>query len=247
MNSSPPFSSRTQDPRPGTSAADIAAWRRVLDHRSPRAPGRKLLAFAFLSLAAASLLWTGVAATAGCPDPIPALPSPLTKFCPDTPAYAEDMNQNFAQLASWLAKFAGPVGGDIDDGWLKSANIHAMAIQTKHITPGSVTGANIKNGSIRNNHITAGTLTKSKLSLAPPTSTTTLRKINPACLGNVTFAAISLADRLGDTDTCAAVSCSGASCPSGQNRYYQCGTFNCGACSSSAPVCTNPLVGYLVQ
>lgn len=238
MTPRPPFS-----PPPGrrVSAADIEAWQRALTRRPSRASGRKLLALAFFSLAAASLLWSRTGATAGCPDPSPALPSPLTKFCPDTPAYAEDMNQNFAQLTSWLTKFAGAVGSPIEANWVKSNNIQPAAINTTHLADNAVQGTHIKDGSINGAKLVEGTVTKDKLNLPAPSNITTFRRWNPACSIYTANQAVQ------DLPTCPAAPCPGAVCPNGQQHFYQCDTTNCSSsCSSIPPSCTNPIAGYLI-
>lgn len=38
------------------------------------------------------------------------LPAPLVTMCPDSPALASEVNQNFSQLVTWLQQKLGPVG-----------------------------------------------------------------------------------------------------------------------------------------
>ena len=229
--------------RLGVSPSAIKAWQRALDRRAPRTPGRQALGLGFVALALATLLWSRPAATAGCPDPSPALPANLTKFCPDTPAYAEDINQNFAQVVAWIEKFAGPVGQGIPTGWIKTANISPASdldggINGGHLQDGAVLGSHIKDGTITKAHVAPGTLPKSKVDA---TGAVVLRSTNVACSPfghDLTLA-----------PTCIAARCAtGVDCTLPQVRYYGCDTTTCGACGVPAPIsCNNAVVGSLLK
>jgi hypothetical protein len=151
------------------------------------------------------------------------------------------MNQNFAQLISWLTKFAGTVGSPIEAGWVKSTNIQPAAVNTTHLADNAVQGTHIKNGSINETKLVAGTIAKNKLNLPAPTNNTTFRRMNPAC-------SIYTANHVVQgQDTCPAAICPGAPCPNVQQHFYQCDTTNCSSsCSPTPPNCTNPIAGYLI-
>lgn len=208
------------------SPSEVAAWQKALDARAPRRPlGRKAMLAALVALVAVSALWSRTGATAGCPDPVPPLPAGMTKFCPDTPAVAQDVNQNFASLVAWLEKCAGGVGGigaaalPIPSDHIKSANIQDKAVSGAHFANSAVTIVDIQDGSLQSKHVTDGSIAKAKIDVSA--GTTPLYLSDPACSGG--------REQWVSTES----ECRSAPCPNtlpcapGFMPYYKCGGTFC--------------------
>ncbi len=210
MNSQQDFEDRA---RPG------ACWRPV--------------ALGGLGALAVVLCWVRAAVAAGC-TPSPLL-APLIDICPETPALAGAVNNNFAQLGGALrTKFSTKDPNSAPGVWVYSKTIGASEITSSHLAPDAIASdLQIAPGGISGDDFAASSIKIARLSNAA------LYKRNLACAKTSLLYSASA--------TCAASPSSMPGCPAGQSFYTACdSSVPAPGCMATAPLCNNTLLGSFI-
>lgn len=154
----------------------------------------------------------------------------LHHFCPDEPALAVEMNDNFVTVVRWIEQKVGPVG-------TSTLTLSGTPVNSATIADGTIVGADLSPAAVGARELLDGGVTASKLASRVPVYQT------PAQCPN--------AGSLTASSTCPEpnppVICGSAGCSTGTFRYTQCDS-TCGGCGVITPTCprANTFIGFLV-